>query len=253
MVNNLENIILSASQPLNSAEALLRGLKPTSNMFEVTVERLGSTIKLGLYEPGDRLPTERRIAEIMRVSRATIREAIRLLTEQGVLVVKRGRSGGTFVSKDLASSKVLSMRRRLQDTGFSLSEVLDHRLVIELGTIELAAQRAKPAHICEMQSLIDKMKQASNDYSAYRKLDAQFHLAIARATQTNRLPIVMADIQAESSDLLSSVPPSNKALFNSTDQHQDMLNAVKDSDSELARAIMTEHILATKSYLIGLL
>ena len=257
MVKDTQKTILPTDSPsdipLSPAEGLLRGLKLTSNVFEVTVERLGSAIKLGLYEPGAQLPTERRIAEIMKVSRATVREAIRLLAEQGVLVVKRGRSGGTFISKDLASAEVLSIRRRIHDMGFTLSEVLDHRLIIEIGIVELASQRAEPRHIKTMQDFANRMEQASNDYAAYRRLDSQFHLAIAQATQTNRLPIVMADIHAEASDLLSSVPSSNKALLNSTEQHQGIINAIKCNDSELARAIMTEHILATKSYLVGLL
>ena len=74
------------------AEASLRGSKPTINPFEVTLERLGAAIKMGLYDPGDQLPSERDIAQMMGISWTTVREAIGLLVAQGVLVVKRGRA-----------------------------------------------------------------------------------------------------------------------------------------------------------------
>lgn len=149
-------------------------------MFEIAVERLGSAIKLGLYELGNQLPTERDLSEIMGVSRATVREAIRLLSEQGVLIVKRGRTGGTFVSDDLASQNVLNVRRKIHDTGFTLLEILDHRLVVETGIVELVAQRADAHALAEMEAILDKMSGVKQNYYAYRKLDTKFHLAIAR-------------------------------------------------------------------------
>lgn len=253
MAPDRKDAALRPPEPLPPAEVLLKGLKPTTNVFEIAVERLGSAIKLGLYEPGDQLPTEREISEIMGVSRATVREAIRLLSEQGILVVKRGRTGGTFVSHDLASQNVLNVRRKIRDAGFTLLEILDHRLVVETGIVELAAQRADAKALAEMETILDKMSSIKDDYIAYRKLDTKFHLAIARATQTNRLPILMAEIHSELSDLLYNVPPSQVVLGNSTVQHQEIFTAIKDENPALARQIMSKHVLGTRSYLMGLL
>jgi GntR family transcriptional repressor for pyruvate dehydrogenase complex len=116
----------------HTAEALLRGAKPTINLLEVTLERLGSAIKMGLYEPGDRLPSERELARMMGISRSTVREAIHLMTEQGILVAKRG-VGGTFVSEYPLPESLMTLRHRLNQAGATLSEILDHRLVVEMG------------------------------------------------------------------------------------------------------------------------
>ncbi len=72
----------------------------SGNAFEETVERLLHTIKLGVVPPGQRLPAERDLANRLRVSRETLRDAIGSLREAGYLESRRGRSGGTFVVTD---------------------------------------------------------------------------------------------------------------------------------------------------------
>src|SRR5882757_907335 len=67
------------------------------NAFEITVSRLAQAIRLGIVQVGERLPPERELAEQLRVSRVTLREAIRALREAGYLQSRRGRTGGTFV------------------------------------------------------------------------------------------------------------------------------------------------------------
>jgi GntR family transcriptional regulator, transcriptional repressor for pyruvate dehydrogenase complex len=242
----------SASIAHRSADALLRGQKPTVNALEVTLERLGSAIKMGLYEPGDQLPSEREVAQIMGISRTTVREAIRLLSAQGILSVRRGRSGGTFVCNPPPSADLLNLRRKLQATGTSLVEILDYRLIVEPGIAELATQRAESSQLDELQDLVSWMKQVQ-DYPEYRKLDIQFHLLIARATQTQRLPAIVAEIHAELTDLLVSAPYSKSQRRHSTQQHQEIVDAIRQEEGDRARAVMLEHILATNSFLRGLL
>src|SRR5688572_31856673 len=66
--------------------------------FEETVGRLGTAIRLGVLAPGTRLPPERELAEQLGISRSTLRQALKTLTETGHLVATRGRTGGTFVA-----------------------------------------------------------------------------------------------------------------------------------------------------------
>ena len=240
------------ARPARPAEALLRGSKPTINPFEVTLERLGAAIKMGLYDPGDQLPSERDMAQMMGISRTTVREAIGLLVAQGVLVVKRGRAGGTFVSNQPPLPTVLEVRQKLTATGATLAEILDHRLIVEAGIAELAAQRAEEAQVDELQDLVNRMRQI-DVFSEYRKLDIWFHLLVAKATQTNRLPALVADIHAELTDLLQTAPYSKAQRIHSTQQHQDIVDAIRQHNGDRARQLMQEHILATTSFLKGLL
>ncbi|WP_205370023.1 FadR/GntR family transcriptional regulator [Thermoleptolyngbya sp. PKUAC-SCTB121] len=244
--------LLSFNTSRQSADALLRGPKPTVNAFEVTLERLSSAVKMGLYEPGDQLPSEREIADIMGVSRATVREAIRLMTEQGILVARRGRTGGTFVSKHPVPETLQNLRTRLSARGTSITGILDHRLVVESGVVELAAQRATDEQKWELQALVNAMEQADN-HAEYRKLDTRFHLLIAAATQTDRLSSVVAEVHAELSDLLTAAPYSKSQCLHANDQHQLIVDAICVGRPDLARVKIQEHILATNSYLNALL
>src|SRR5918911_5732921 len=107
--------------------------------FEETVERLGTAIRLGVLAPGARLPAERELAEELQISRSTLRQALTTLVQSGLLVSRRGRSGGTFVAdepplvKDSPIAPLASAHARA---------VLDYRITVETGATVLAAERA---------------------------------------------------------------------------------------------------------------
>lgn len=239
--------------PISAVEALLRGTKPSVNAFEVTVERLSAAIKMGLYRPGEQLPPEPDMAELMGVSRGTLREAIRVLLVQGILAVKRGRTGGTFVSETFAPPNVLELRQRLIQTGVSISEILDYRTIVETGVAGLAAQRSQPNQQLELQMLVEQMHNVENNFSEYRRLDTRFHLLLARATQSNRLIKIVANIHAELSDLMAVIPHSQSACTHSTKQHQRLVEVIKNGQVDLAKSLMEEHVSGTRSLLNGLL
>ena len=166
-----------------SAVALLRNPRSSSNAFEVAVERLGSSIKMGVFAPGEQLPTERELSEIMNVSRTTIREAIRVLTVQGKLDVKRGRTGGTFVSTSFKAPSAKEQQAEVQAKGPAFLEVLDYRLIVEPGIAELAAERADAEMRQRISDLALRGAEVEEDFREYRALDTQFHFLLAKATE----------------------------------------------------------------------
>ena len=126
----------SAPEHTPALEAVFQPVQaPTT--FEETVERLGTAIRLGLLQPASRLPPERDLAERLRISRSTLRQALTTLVESGHLVSLRGRAGGTFVAErpplgeDVAATVLGDAR-----------EVLDYRVAVETGAALLAAERA---------------------------------------------------------------------------------------------------------------
>src|SRR5437588_11363394 len=96
---------------------------PVRNAFEVTVERLAQSIRLGVLADGERLPPERELAETFGVSRVTLREAIKALRDAGLVDSRRGRGGGTFVQ-----SPKLKRSRPAEQIGRSLGHALDDAL-----------------------------------------------------------------------------------------------------------------------------
>src|SRR5690242_21846163 len=111
------NVLASVFAPVRSQTA-----------FEETLDRLGNAIKLGLLQPGTRLPAERELCEQLGIARSTLRQALTALVQSGHLKAVRGRGGGTFVADVLPSagppSEALLSNWR---------EIVDQRLATELG------------------------------------------------------------------------------------------------------------------------
>src|SRR3954452_988906 len=116
---------------------------PVRNAFEVTVERLAQSIRLGVLAGGEQLPPERELAETFGVSRVTLREAIGALRAAGLIESRRGRGGGTFVVSPPASRPRTG--RRPHRAADDLADMLDLRRIVEPGAAALAATRTLTA------------------------------------------------------------------------------------------------------------
>jgi len=247
-------IRLMGSLVSNLTKVVLLGRrKPEGNAYEVAVERLGSAIRLGLFRVGDRLPAERDLAAHIGVSRATLREAIRLLSDQGTLEARRGRNGGTFVMATPDPLTVSEVQDIFAARNTTLKEVLDQRKVIEVGVAELAAIRATPSQIAQLKSMLPRFAEFRKVTVEYRRLDTEFHLLIGEAANSPRLQELLAECHRDLSEMMSTVPHSSEIRGHSTVQHAEIVRALAARDPAAAREAMTEHVAATSSFLIGLL
>jgi GntR family transcriptional regulator, transcriptional repressor for pyruvate dehydrogenase complex len=146
------------------------------------VERIVEPIRLGQLRFGDRLPSERTLAQQLGVSRETVRKAVRMLVEAGVLEVTSGRGSlsGIHVRSDLIPPELLHGPARVPIG--EISGVLEARRVIEPRVAQLAGLLATEDDFAAMQEIIDAQHELAGDPQRVRDLDPPFHLAIARAT-----------------------------------------------------------------------
>ena len=129
-----------------------------------TVARLGQAIALGLLRPGDQLPRETSLARSLGISVVTLRGALAILREAGLVETRRGHAGGTFVSRTLPGTfppagSALPPEEDLRDFA-------DFRSVVEGGAAALAAQRVTEEQIAYLDELVDQMDEIS-DFSAW--------------------------------------------------------------------------------------
>ncbi|AEK40339.1 FadR/GntR family transcriptional regulator [Amycolatopsis mediterranei] len=234
---------MESTSVVNAGEALFRPVR-TGNAFEETVERLLQAIRLGVVGAGERLPSERELAERLGVSRVTLREAIRALSDAGYVESRRGRYGGTFVHDTLPAPPEPGGK---VDTA-SLEDALSLRYVLETGAAEMAAARSlSPA---DRQHLTGTLAEAAGaDLDDYRRKDSRLHLAIAEVTASGSLTTAMADARTRVNQLLDRIPLLPPNLEHSNAQHEAIVDAILAGDAPAARRAMAEHIEGTASLL----
>jgi DNA-binding FadR family transcriptional regulator len=216
--------------------------------FEETLERLGTAIKLGLLQPGERLPAERELCRQLGISRSTLRQALTALVQSGHLHAARGRSGGTFVADppppvEAPTAALLADWR----------ESCDQRLAVELAVALLAAERARPGDLEPLDDCVAAMDAALEDFTAYRHADVRWHIGLAEAAGSQRLIAAMTEAQGLMTDLISYIAHPPELLAWTNQQHARMLAAVRKRDGERAMRIMAEHLKGTEHVLAGLL
>src|SRR3954470_17814912 len=123
------------------------------SMFEETVERLGTAIRVGLLPPGTQLPPERELADQLGISRSTLRHALTTPVQSGLLASARGRGGGTFVA---ARPPLIAGAAGERD----VCDVVDDRLATETGAVVLAAERRRADDVATLTELVDFMATA---------------------------------------------------------------------------------------------
>lgn len=210
------------------------------NAFEDAVAQLARAIRVGAIGPGDKLPSERLLAEQLQLSRTTVREAIRALEQSGFVTTRRGRFGGTFV---VANAQGLAREARHQALPADLAEAIDCRLAIEPGVARLAAERAGDEHVEQLRALLPELEAAERE--PYVRLNATFHVKVAEATGTAALVKLVTDYELRIIEAMLKalhIAPGLHASPESHQQHRDLVGAIAAHDGDRAQALMEEHL-----------
>jgi GntR family L-lactate dehydrogenase operon transcriptional regulator len=242
---------LPVADAVTADDALFRPVR-SGNAFEETVERLLRAIELGVVAAGDRLPPERELAARLGVARATLRDAIHALVETGYVASRRGRYGGTFVTRPRPSRPTGHPAEVARRLGEGLADALTLRRVVETGAAEAAAERTlTPA---QRRHLSDRLAETSAaDLVEYRRKDSRLHLAIAEVTGSASLTTAVADVRMRVNELLEEIPLLPPNLEHSNVQHEAIVAAILRGEPETARQAMAEHLAGTAALLRGFL
>jgi GntR family transcriptional repressor for pyruvate dehydrogenase complex len=165
--------------------------RPTSH--QLVAEVLRRRIALGDFPPGSRLPTERELSEVLGVGRNTVRQALRQLTEEGLVSTTLGRSGGTRV-RAAAEAAHTPRAEIIASFRATIRDCLEYRQAIEPFAARLAAERAPTEVRRQLLRLLDEPAQ---DLSSYHRLDSAFHLGLAAASGNPMLHRAIEAARAE--------------------------------------------------------
>lgn len=218
-----------------------------SDIQKHIIASIKDLINLKNLEPGDKLPAERVLSEKFKVSRSNVREAIQKLELYGLL--KSIPQSGTFV----ANIGVIAMNGMIDDIlGLgdpSFKSLVETRILLELKTVRLAAIRRTEEDLEKMKATLDAYsKKVLNKEDAVQE-DLLFHLAIAKASGNSTMNTFMLIITPE------IITNFKKYHFCDTyegkqtiQEHEDIYNAIKDQNPQLAKQKMKEHFSELYQY-----
>lgn len=242
----------STAQPERLRDAVVFSPLTGPGLVEQAVRRLGEAIGLGLLEIGERLPPEAELARHFGIAPMTLRHALAILREAGYVETRRGRGGGTFVTRATPPAPVRRARSLLRElTVDDLRDLIDYRIAIAGAAAALAAERASQNELEAMRRIVEAME-SPHTYDQFRRADVRFHLAVASAAQSPRLTAAEASMQAEVGALMSLIPHPPEALHVSNAQHRAVLEALARSRPDAARTLMEAHVRGTGDFLVGL-
>ncbi|UJW32900.1 GntR family transcriptional regulator [Saccharothrix sp. AJ9571] len=208
----------------------------------VVARRISQAIGLGLITDGEQLPSESALADSLKVSTVTLREALSSLREQGLLETRRGRGGGSFVRTPTEPSAA-RMRSLLGELcPHELREIGDHHVAVSGAAAKLAAERAGAEQLAVLGKLIGHLA-AARTIGERRRADARFHVGIAAAARSNRLTRDEITLQGEVGELLW-LPSGGDCpdLGSAVEQHSDILVAIESGAGHLARSRAEAHV-----------
>jgi DNA-binding FadR family transcriptional regulator len=220
---------------------------PHGSRWEIA-EELRRRIRGGELPQGQRLPTERELAEELAVSRTTVREALQALREEGFVETVRGRAGGNFVT-DLTLPQEL-WYERIRENPAELDELFDYRIALEARSAFLAANRRNGSDLAAMRESIRMLEErddrsASDCQVAFRRADAKFHEAIAKAARNERL---YRAIRAARGDIFFPFDwlPHPVYVAPTLEGHAMILQAIRYGDARGAASAMESHLERTR-------
>ena len=211
-----------------------------SRIYEHIVEQIHALIREGRWAPGDQIPPERELAERFRVSRTSVREALRALEMQGIIDSRQG--GGTFVRTADRETLVPPLAAAILRGQRELAEVLEVRELIEPGIARLAAVRATDEHVSELEGLLESQRACIAEQRSFVEEDTAFHYTLARAADNHillRLHNVILDLLRESRQSYLHVPERPQMSLRG---HEAILRAIKARDGDAAYRASLAHI-----------
>ncbi len=210
-------------------------------------EEIVSQIKAYIFEsklvPGNRLPSEKELAVQFGLSRTTVRDALRILESQGLVSIKVGAGGGTFVADPSARPVTEIMTAMLRLKGMSPLELVEARLVIETSIVRFAAERATPADLQAMQLAIAQAiagRDAGDPH--FTPYSISFHTALAKAAKNEVLQFTVDSFRAIFHETLDRLLPNNDMASRAIEDHQRILDAIAVHDADRACQVMCEHL-----------
>ncbi|HEY2474983.1 MAG TPA: FadR/GntR family transcriptional regulator [Candidatus Cybelea sp.] len=206
-------------------------------LADQVIERVRALVADGTYRVGDRLPPEGELCELFGVGRSTIREAMRVLANRGLVDIRHGE--GTFV---VSRALHESLEERLERA--ELEDIYEARMLIERPLAELAAQRRDTRDIAAMRKALRNRTRAirAGQVEAYTESDFAFHLAVARASKNAALIGVYESFVHVVQPMLGRLMTAEYMAAENDELHAQLCETIAQGDVTATRRLVSSHL-----------
>lgn len=222
---------------------------PRRRTHDALLKDIEADLRSGKIKVGDRLPGERTLAETYGISRASVREAIRVLDAMGILrsSVGSGPTSGAIVISDPSAGLSSALRLHVATNRLPVADIVQTRILLETWAAQVGAARARGNEDLEQAAqLLHAMDNPAIDRATFHELDARFHVALSSLAGNTVVATMMESLSGSivgyvkgAMDAMEAWPAVLSAL---RAQHHGIFDAVQAHDGERAAALLKEHI-----------
>lgn len=207
--------------------------------LEIIIQQIKNQIKKGILKPGEKLPSERKLAGLLGVSRASVREAIQALAFSGYLEVIQGK--GTYIL-EMATKYDEIVNFFSEFSNYSLDYLMEARIMLEGEFARLAALNASQEEIDVIEKIFNEIAK-SRDLNSFVVKDLELHLTIAKATHNpfmNGLMKIIGEMLYKETQRIIGI--SRYTRENTIETTRSLVQAIKQRNTEKAKELMSKHI-----------
>jgi len=234
MANRNSNRLITAMEPIDRA-----------GITELVVQRIKELLGNGELKAGSRLPPERELADMLHISRPSLRTALKALSVMGVIHAKPG--AGTYIAESLPEVFTEPMRFMTLINNTSVDELFEARLIIEAGLAELAAERSTDTDIAALTREVEEMKATTGDPEEFLKHDVRFHQAMARAANNKLMSGVMDTVAQLLFHIRRQTVNHASDLEEAIEWHEKIVAAMRKHDPKRAKDTLSGHLRAAQT------
>ncbi|MSM38567.1 MAG: GntR family transcriptional regulator [Geobacter sp.] len=225
-----------------------------NRIFQDVVEQIQEAIVSGKLKAGEHLPAERELKEKFNVSRGTLREALRVLEQKGLIQIKTGVTGGSVVRGASTDQMSESLGLLIRSRKVSLQQLAEFREGVEGLVAALAAERATAKDVQRLQTLLGQAKELLSKgalfWDAFIRTDEEIHLALAEMTANQLYISVLQTVYSNIHTYYESYLAKEEHLLEENYRDlADIVQAIATKNAESARHLAQDHVRRFNSYM----
>ena len=222
-----------------------------TDLSKELLRQLEQKVQEGKLKKGDKLPSEREWAASLKISRATLKEAIRALELIGIIESSQGDDN--YLSNNIENTFLDALSIIFQLEGGTLQQIHSFRKAMEIAAIQEAAERITPQQVKMLSAICDKLEQGNIAFHEFfSSLDQRFHMIIIQISSN---PLIKTMMKAAEHLIQNQIRSAREKMENEVlahekinSQHRDIVNALRNGDGQEAARAMQRHMDYTSTF-----